>query len=171
MGKAQDFVQPTTDRRAAGRSPLSSNCVCVLPPPPPPTCSGDGTNAQVIAVPWEEIPWDGLAFPTTSWALWHHRLKAEAAAAAQASLGGPAPSRARSTREPGAKSVGLKGGAAPGRIVVAAAGESGKGSGVGSGLEVSQGMVFSTPSSTSSMFWSPDKGLHLKSGWKASTDS
>lgn len=132
-----------------------------------------------MAVPWEEIPWDSLAFPTTSWALWHHRLRTEAAGA-QASIGGAGPGSPRRGRDhPGGDVVELGGGLGAGRAEGGAEGGRsgglgpgpGAGAGAGAGSALSYGAVFSTPSSNRSMFWSPEKGLHLKDGWNVSTDS
>lgn len=135
------------------------------------------THTQVIAVRWEEIPWESLAFPTTSWALWHHRLRAEEAAA-QTSFGESTAPGGRRGGEPGVNSVELEGSVLAERVGGGAGGRSrgggsgGAGLGLGSGLGlVSHGAVFSTPSSNSSVFWSPNKGLHLKDGWNVSTDS
>ncbi|CAN0535229.1 unnamed protein product, partial [Scytosiphon promiscuus] len=42
-----------------------------------------------MVVRWEDIPWDLLAFPTTSWALWHHRIRTEEVFAASSSHTAP----------------------------------------------------------------------------------
>ncbi len=150
-----------------------------------------------MTVPWEDIPWDSLAFPTTSWALWHHRLRAETAAAAapattalNASVSAKPPSGATDGdgdgdgdvasghEKGGGTTIGVGAGTEEGRVAAIsgggvpadAAGSTG-GSGLGSGLRVSDGPVFSTPASSSSVFWSPGRGLHLKDGWNISTDS
>lgn len=158
-----------------GAARRASFLCAVLPTTPrSPPCAGTEIT-QVIAVRWEEIPWERLAFPTTSWALWHHRLRTEAAS--QASLGGPAPGDPCRSRVPIANSAEREGGVAAERVEGGAGGSRGGGGGglgfgVGTGLGLaSRGAVFSTPSANSSMFWSPEKGLHLKDGWNVSTDS
>lgn len=139
----------------------------------------------MISVRWEDIPWDELAFPTTSWALWHQRLRNEAAAR---SLNGPAfetiplgaakgvqgldPGRgalagakAKVVEDPHAVGVGNT------LLPQTGAGDARRVRRLGLGVSVSEGTVFSTPSTNSSLFWCPDRGLHLKDGWKVSTDS
>lgn len=140
-------------------------------------------NPQVISVRWEDIPWEDLAFPTTSWALWHQRLRNEAAAK---TFNGPAfgiplgvtegvqgldlgrgPSagvKARVVEEP--HTVGIGNASLP----QTGAGDARRGR-LGVGVGVSEGTVFSTPATNSSLFWCPDRGLHLKAGWNFSADS
>lgn len=142
-------------------------------------------NPQVILVRWEDIPWDDLAFPTTSWALWHQRLRNEAAAtwvnrsASELPLGtiedvqGLDPRRGALAATKGGvveetHAVGIGDASLP---QAGAADARRAGFGLGLGLGVSEGTVFSTPSTNSSLFWCPDRGLHLMAGWKVSTGS
>ncbi|CAM9801826.1 unnamed protein product, partial [Hapterophycus canaliculatus] len=117
---------------------------------------------EVMLVRWEDIPWDDLAFPTTSWALWHHRIRTEEAAAS---------SRNSSAEGSPMAADPLKGGVASekeghaSRAQAVARGVSRE------GLWVPQGTVYSSPSENSSLFWCPDRGLHTKRSWNVSVDS
>ncbi|CAB1101663.1 unnamed protein product [Ectocarpus sp. CCAP 1310/34] len=140
--------------------------------------------SAVISVRWEDIPWDTLAFPTTSWALWHHRLRVEEAATRStigSSSGAPL-----GTGE--GRKRGFSGGDTAISAVAKAVGDDDRvvgtktdhcepgvsdtiGTGVGVAFGAIAGTVFSVPSVNSSLFWRPDVGLHQKEGWNASTDS
>lgn len=138
---------------------------------------------QLISVRWEDIPWDELAFPTTSWALWHQRLRNEAAAKSGNEFASSLP---LATMED-VHELGRRRGAAAGKkkgvaeeIHAVGIGDASLPQadaadaprvGLGLGLGVSEGTVFSTPSTNSSLFWCPDRGLHLKTDWNVSTDS
>ncbi|CAM9796202.1 unnamed protein product, partial [Ectocarpus sp. 12 AP-2014] len=138
---------------------------------------------QVISVRWEDIPWDTLAFPTTSWALWHHRLRVEEAAkmsTISSSSGAPLDTGEGRRR-------GFSGGDTVSAVakavvdddfVVGTRTDHSKpgvsdtmGTGVGVAFGAIAGTVFSVPSVNSSLFWRPAEGLHQKEGWNVSTDS
>ncbi|CAN0181220.1 unnamed protein product [Ectocarpus sp. 6 AP-2014] len=139
---------------------------------------------EVFGVRWEDIPWDTLAFPTTSWALWHHRLRVEEAAtrsiigsSSGAPLGTGEGTRRGFSGGDTAVSAGAKAVVDDDRVVGTRTDHSEPGvsdtmgTGVGVAFGAIAGTVFSVPSVNSSLFWRPDVGLHQKEGWNVSTDS
>lgn len=110
--------------------------------------------AQVAFFRWEDVPWDTLAFPTTSWALWHHRQvtvrteQREGGDCGTPSLG--------DVRDETREGVALR---RHERLSD------------GGGVRVSTGAVFSAPAANMACFWCPERGLHLKDGWNSYADS
>lgn len=141
-------------------------------------------SAQVAFFRWEDIPWDSLAFPTTSWALWHHRLRYEylRSESSRTEYSRSEYSRSESfcgLLKPGV--AGSRGGEGVGEVDTTA-GETEQGAGRGDGLRSdsglsdgrrpgSSGAVFSTPTTMSAQFWCPERGLHVKDSWNVSADS
>lgn len=138
-------------------------------------------GTQVAFFRWEDIPWDNLAFPTTSWALWHHRLRHNSLRReiwrSESNPSGRQFTGQDNRRDGGAigsiranYNSGIIGGdpGAEGEGVPSSQ-RSGGGNG-GERLE-SGGPVFSTPTRKGGLFWCPRRGLHLKDGWNLSTDS
>lgn len=138
-------------------------------------------SAQVAFFRWEDIPWDSLAFPTTSWALWHHHQRYEQSKSKLLRSESSRPehfsglSQSGVSRGQGGESVG-------GDYSTIVAGDIKQGSGSGGSLRSdfglgdgrhpgSSGAVFSTPTTNTAHFWCPKRGLHAKDDWTLSADS
>ncbi|CAM9265347.1 unnamed protein product [Ectocarpus sp. 4 AP-2014] len=135
----------------------------------------EASALRVISVRWEDIPWDTLAFPTTSWALWHHRLRVEEVAT-RSTIGSSDRKRGFSGGDTAVSAVAKA--VVDDDLVVGTRTDHSEpgvsdtmGTGVGVAFGAIAGTVFSVPSVNSSLFWRPDLGLHQKEGWNVSTDS
>ncbi|CAM9139923.1 unnamed protein product [Ascophyllum nodosum] len=118
---------------------------------------------EVALFRWEDIPWDRLAFPTTSWALWHHYRKRELASQGDC-LGSPTPETTQTTQTPSATGTSSNVGPEQGFI------KGGNDLACSTERLDSGGPVFSAPTGNRSLFWCPARGLHLKQGWKPFVD-
>lgn len=108
-------------------------------------------RGQVSFVRWEDIPWDNLAFPTTSWALWHHRQRVQGTKSVS------------SVRPPVQSLFGNEHCTGVGRGSEEPTGHEGD--------FLSPETVFTAPGDDHTLFWCPHRGLHRKGDWKLSTDS
>lgn len=106
---------------------------------------------KVSFVRWEDIPWDNLAFPTTSWALWHHRQRVQGTKSVS------------SVRPPVQSLFGNEHCTGVGRGSEEPTGHEGD--------FLSPETVFTAPGDDHTLFWCPHRGLHRKGDWKLSTDS
>lgn len=134
-------------------------------------------SAQVAFFRWEDVPWDSLAFPTTSWALWHHHQRSESFRyefLRSESVGSESPRSEHKSEPLQAELAG-----SPGEDVAGGTeqetgrrdnlrSDSGLGDGARSG---SSRAVFSAPTTISAQFWCPKRGLHIKDDWNISADS
>lgn len=138
-------------------------------------------SAQVAFFRWEDIPWDNLAFPTTSWALWHHRQRFESSRSKLLRSESSRSDHFSGLLQPGV--AGGRGGEDVGSAdTTTVAGGAKQGAGIGGILRSDSGLgdgkrpgssraVFSTPTTNSTHFWCPKRGLHAKDDWNVSADS
>ena len=139
------------------------------------------SSAQVAFFRWEDIPWDSLAFPTTSWALWHHGQRYEHSRSellrSESSRSGHFSGLLQSGVSPsqGGESVGADSSSIVAGDIKQGSGGGGSvrsNSGLGGGrCPGSTGAVFSNPATNTAHFWCPKRGLHAKDDWNLSADS